>query len=314
MAVRFVLLLLVIVCSALSSCEKPDINNSFDDEPTTPMPEPEPDPDSLAFASKYRTELKLQGAKGFVIKDKVFDAPQNISVITISPTDFKITPMMGEGTSVYTASTYGKESDADFVINACYWSVNTGKPTSYIKINGVVVSTKTLSSYYPRVNGLLYMYDDHIEIVQSYDYPDYPGLTHYCDNIIACGPVLMDNGKPCSFRHIIESTEESMQSKISFYTTRHPRSIIGRNAENEIFFVVVDGRANGNAEGMTIEELTQMCRWLGMTEAMNLDGGGSSTLWSKELGVVNYPCDNKKFDHEGERKVKSVITAKSRPQ
>ena len=48
---------------------------------------------------------------------------------------------------------------------------------------------------------------------------------------------------------------------------------------------------------------------LGMTEAINLDGGGSSVVWAKETGVINHPYDNKKFDHEGERVVPNLIVA-----
>ena len=44
-----------------------------------------------------------------------------------------------------------------------------------------------------------------------------------------------------------------------------------------------------------------------MTAAINLDGGGSSALWSKETGVINHPRDNRKFDHEGERSVPNLI-------
>jgi exopolysaccharide biosynthesis protein len=46
---------------------------------------------------------------------------------------------------------------------------------------------------------------------------------------------------------------------------------------------------------------------------MNLDGGGSSTLYIRNAtdnGVVNYPSDNKKFDHEGQRSVANIIYLK----
>lgn len=49
---------------------------------------------------------------------------------------------------------------------------------------------------------------------------------------------------------------------------------------------------------------------IGAEDALNLDGGGSSTLYMKgigENGVVNMPSDNKMFDHEGERKLSSII-------
>ena len=53
-------------------------------------------------------------------------------------------------------------------------------------------------------------------------------------------------------------------------------------------------------------------RMLGMDESINLDGGGSATLWVEGYGVCNHPSDNKKFDHEGERIVTNAIVAAKR--
>jgi exopolysaccharide biosynthesis protein len=51
-------------------------------------------------------------------------------------------------------------------------------------------------------------------------------------------------------------------------------------------------------------------KWLSCVDALNLDGGGSSTMVIRgqpNNGVVNYPSDNKKFDHEGEREVANAL-------
>ncbi len=70
---------------------------------------------------------------------------------------------------------------------------------------------------------------------------------------------------------------------------RHPRSIIGWNTEF-LFLIVVDGRAPQVAIGMTYSELAKLAQDLGCTEALNLDGGGSSTLWANGR-VLNTPSD-----------------------
>ncbi|HPD47463.1 MAG TPA: phosphodiester glycosidase family protein [Anaerohalosphaeraceae bacterium] len=72
---------------------------------------------------------------------------------------------------------------------------------------------------------------------------------------------------------------------------RHPRTAIGFNS-GHVFLVVVDGRQAGLSAGMTYAELAGLMAELGCTEAMNLDGGGSSTLW---LGgcVMNEPSDGR---------------------
>ena len=73
---------------------------------------------------------------------------------------------------------------------------------------------------------------------------------------------------------------------------RHPRSAIGWN-DQYLFLVEVDGRQAGLSVGMSFPELADYLVRLGCQEALNLDGGGSSTLWV--LGqVMNSPC----YGHE----------------
>jgi exopolysaccharide biosynthesis protein len=69
---------------------------------------------------------------------------------------------------------------------------------------------------------------------------------------------------------------------------KHPRSALGWNKDS-YFWVEVDGRQKESV-GMTLNELAAFMVELGCEEAMNLDGGGSSTLWF-EGSVRNHPCD-----------------------
>ncbi len=70
---------------------------------------------------------------------------------------------------------------------------------------------------------------------------------------------------------------------------RHPRTAIGWN-RHHLFFVVVDGRQPELSIGMSFAELGGLMKELGCAEALNLDGGGSSTFW---LGgkIRNSPSD-----------------------
>jgi exopolysaccharide biosynthesis protein len=79
-------------------------------------------------------------------------------------------------------------------------------------------------------------------------------------------------------------------------------------------FITIDGR-DDNAAGMNLFELRNFLRWMKACDAINLDGGGSTTLWiynQPDNGVVNYPSDNKVWDHLGERKVANVLLVKRR--
>ena len=54
--------------------------------------------------------------------------------------------------------------------------------------------------------------------------------------------------------------------------------------------MTVDGRQPGCSVGMTLAELASLMRELGCSDALNLDGGGSTTLWTRGA-VVNRPSD-----------------------
>lgn len=267
--------------------------------------------DSVAFVSARRQKFRIRNGAGYTLSTTLFGAAQTISVIKFSPEKFRLEVIQPEEHTE--VSVVGEDSRAQFAINAGFWNRNM-MPTTFIKSKGAVVSTTHLGLM-PRINGVLFIYEHGIEIVESEDAPDYPSLAekcNNCDNIIACGPLLVDNGKRMNYDHIINSQDESLRRKGVFYKRRHPRSAIGCDREGNIYFMVVDGRVKDRAEGMSIAELSQLCMWLGLYDAMNLDGGGSSALWSSKYGVINHPCDNRKFDHEGERKVSSVIVAKKK--
>jgi exopolysaccharide biosynthesis protein len=114
--------------------------------------------------------------------------------------------------------------------------------------------------------------------------------------ILGGGPRLLAAGK---------STVEAEIAKggfpDGFYTTRHPRTAIGWRADGKFLFVTVDGRQPQKSVGMTIAELAALMRELGCVEALNLDGGGSTTMVVKNK-LVNNPSDP-----AGERAVSDAL-------
>ena len=71
---------------------------------------------------------------------------------------------------------------------------------------------------------------------------------------------------------------------------RHPRSAIGVTGDNKIIAMVVDGR--GSSLGATHDEIGTYLLEYGVTDAMQLDGGGSSTLIGRELGNEEIEVQN----------------------
>lgn len=90
-----------------------------------------------------------------------------------------------------------------------------------------------------------------------------------------------------------------------FVAGRHPRTIIGWTAEGEALLVTVDGRQPGYSEGMSLAEAADLMVELGAVEALNLDGGGSTTFVVRG-SVVNLPSDRLVRDQRGREAVMPV--------
>ncbi len=85
----------------------------------------------------------------------------------------------------------------------------------------------------------------------------------------------------------------------------HPRTAVGIDTDgNKLLFLVIDGRTD-YSRGYTMVELATMMTALGAENALNLDGGGSSTMYSRkvtgEMGLINEPSDGR------ERKVANAV-------
>lgn len=84
-------------------------------------------------------------------------------------------------------------------------------------------------------------------------------------------PELLDRGRIVGDLHVEELP--------SFAAIRQPRTAVGVHpATARFWLVVVDGRRPSHSVGMTLPEITRVFQALGATEALNLDGGGSSVM------------------------------------
>lgn len=106
-------------------------------------------------------------------------------------------------------------------------------------------------------------------------------------------PQLIKNGK-------IEITWEQEKTNKAFVETRHPRTAVAKLRDGKFLMITVDGRSESSG-GIGLEDLAKLLLELGAMDAMNLDGGGSTTMFL-DGKVVNRPSDK-----EGERKVSDAI-------
>lgn len=94
--------------------------------------------------------------------------------------------------------------------------------------------------------------------------------------------------------------------RAGFATERHPRTMAGVDAAGRLWLFVVDGRQPGRSIGMTFADLTQMAMAVGLRDAINLDGGGSTTM------VVRGEIVNRPSDLTGPRAVSDVLAVWAR--
>jgi exopolysaccharide biosynthesis protein len=101
--------------------------------------------------------------------------------------------------------------------------------------------------------------------------------------IIGGGPLLLRDGQR------VESPEDEHISRV-FFLSRHPRTAVGHREDGTMLFVTVDGRQSDRSVGMSLRELSDLFIELGAVSAINLDGGGSTTMFAGD-GIVNRPSD-----------------------
>ena len=121
-----------------------------------------------------------------------------------------------------------------------------------------------------------------------------PVLAFRAETFLGGGPWLLDGG-------LGAQAVEGEPYAEDFREKRHPRTAIGVRDDGAILLVTVDGRQLGWSDGMTIAELTALMEGLGCRDALNLDGGGSTTM------VVRGRVVNRPSDPTGERAVSDAI-------
>lgn len=117
-------------------------------------------------------------------------------------------------------------------------------------------------------------------------------------------------GFPVLVRDSVEVAGLDSAGPASFAPVRHPRTIVAISAAGRrLLLIAVDGRRPGYSAGMTLRESAWLARALGATDAINLDGGGSTTLVvaRRTASRYRYVVANTPSDSAGERPVGNVL-------
>jgi exopolysaccharide biosynthesis protein len=255
---------------------------------------------TLIRKSSWETE---EVAPGVVSKyhhfDTLFQSKQSITILDIDLDRVKARVDYVDS-GFFKTSARARDAGALAAINGSFFNVKKGGSVVFLQHNGKVItpSDGPMRSYRDNA-GFAIDATGHVSVIAR---PDNGWrLLENFSTVLSSGPLLVAHG------------QRVPQAQEKFNTNRHPRTVVGLTKKNHLIAMVVDGRSS-EAYGMTTEELATVMQALGCTDAMNLDGGGSSTAWVKGQGVVNFPSDNKKFDHEGERAVSNCILFFDRDQ
>lgn len=259
--------------------------------------------DSLAFANgPWQTDT----LDGMVLKQcrfegqQLFASNQQIFVLEIPDTAQYTLAFAYEPRRTKT-SEMARRHGAVAALNGSFFDMDQHFPICYLRIDSVDIGENTPGK--DTVNRKYYQYGtlclcgDSVLILKTDSSRHWEeGLSF--PNIMTAGPLL-----------IWHDTLQYMRDDRTFVTNRHNRTAVGIREDGTVLLFVADGRAK-ESEGLSLTELQLLLRWLGCRDALNLDGGGSSTLYlniGNYQGVANCPSDNGRFDHAGERSVSNAV-------
>ena len=224
----------------------------------------------------------------------------SVHVLIVDPNEHAIIPVKASGDDIKreTVMTLSERYGAVAAVNGGFWKLN-GSPAGILKINhhwhGTPIKPRGAIGW--SINNPKVLID---RILTNYQLNDYPNGSEIevipmsippnttpeewkeLEHIVGGTPILVSRG------NIIEdySSEQTLES---FLVKKHPRTAVGIRDTGEWVFVVVDSYFYGFLGGMTMKELTELMLELDCVEALNLDGGGSSTMVIEGM-VINEPC------------------------
>lgn len=250
-------------------------------------------------SAEWETETVAEGVVWKRAQLRLLGSPQSVNVLDVDLDAPGVTvEIVASDTGRALTSAMAQAAGAVAAVNGSFFDMQNGKSGVFYQQDGQVIEGASRQVGGERQEAAIAMEADGDAAVIQQAEQGWAQLSGFAD-VLASGPLLVWNGQPAQ-------SEEDV-----FNETHHPRTVVGLTPDNHLLLVTVDGRS-AQAAGMTIRELTWLMQGLGSSHALNLDGGGSTTMWVHDKGVVNYPSDNKKFDHEGERTVANAIIVRVR--
>ncbi len=231
--------------------------------------------DSLLFADKVANGLIFKKKTIYITESDKSKSPVQFYILEVSPRKRRLEVNLGED------KINGREKLSDMVkrkhaiagINADFYT--TEGPQGGIKVKGQWRSS--VKGHWPNV--IFRQYNNKTLSIAFYDHTP-AGEMRKAYFACSGSTIILDAGKPVL---------KGVTSPSSFAYGRHPRTIIARKPNGTIGLIVVDGRQKSSV-GLTLQEASKFLLKLGYKWALNLDGGGSSTIVIRGK-IMNNPSD-----------------------
>ncbi len=231
--------------------------------------------------------------------DNLFESVQSINWLDINLKKRQV-DLLYDQDSLRTTSDFAQSVNALAAINAGFFNMQAGGSVTFLKKDGATIAPnqadlKDRNSVV--IRGSFVIYTNGMVGIQTPLEEEVYQSDRSVDDVLFSGPLLIEFDDPIA----LDGTP--------FHQKRHPRSCACLNKKGRLILLTVDGRTE-KAAGMSLPELSTFLDSLDCDFAINLDGGGSTTLYlygKAPTGVINYPSDNRTFDHQGQRKVANVI-------
>ncbi|WP_186758118.1 phosphodiester glycosidase family protein [Echinicola salinicaeni] len=278
------LFMLVVLAITTASCENEDTQPSIIEEELSPITQRLMD--STDLLSNVFWDTTFMVSAGVEETDIHYLSMKGLSMrMFVFKVDLKVDGVELQAIMPYGSKGYGMQAIPEMMnyvevpgkkvvgaVNSDFFNMSTGEPRGIVVLDGEVIkSTAMLESFF----GIDKNGKPVIALSEDFEL--------YKDDLLfglGAGDLL------------VKDYDLAPNSNAAI----HPRTGVGFNDLKEVYFIVVDGRDFDYSNGLTLSELGAIFKALGVKDATNLDGGGSSTFvtlhsLSEVFHIRNRPSD-----------------------
>lgn len=276
-----------------ASTEQPDPSDTSDsDQPTDTSASDEPVDQDHRFGPPVEWDGGEQEVfelfEGVRLTSRIQREPRGLRVhiVQIDPSapgiEFMVTPPNGpeqpRDTTSQTTRAFLEEHGLQLAINAHFFSPWPAED-DYANLLGLAVSDgEAYAPFRPNWRQAFVVTDAGEATIVEHDEAEEIGY---------------GTAPPVEVRHGVGTNERILRAGTvtASWEELHPRTAIGVSSEGHALFLVADGRQGRFSEGLTTPEVAEILLEFGATDAINMDGGGSTTLVvaDDEPRLVNRP-------------------------